>query len=872
MKRLRGWWRRLIGTLAGHRRETELADEIEMHLQMQTEDNLKLGMSSGEARRAAALKFGGIESVKESYRDRRGVPGLAAFGRDLRYALRSMRKNPEFATAAILSLALGMGATTAIFSVADSVLLRSLPYPRPDRLATISVDGAISAPFFEAFRHESRSVERGALFTSWYFNLAGQGEPERIPAARVSSELFGLLGVAPQLGRTFAAEEDQTGRDDVVIIGDGLWKRRFGGDPNIVGRTLILNDAPHTVIGVMPPGFRFPEGPEHHAFVGPFPPAEMWRPMALADWERTCDTCFNFAMIARLRPGVKSSDAAGELKAHLARVARRKGLKGAMAVTVLNLEDAVTGKVRTPILILFGAVTLALGIACVNVANLLLARGLRRREEMGIRLSLGATRGRLIQQGLTEALALAVCAAGLAVPIAWVAVRGLVAMAPEGVPRIEAATVDARMFGFALGLALLTAVVFGIAPSVVAARQAPGEAMKTGGHRTTGGPSMLRAALVVAELALSLVLLVGAGLLAKSFLTVARIPLGFRPENVLTMRLSMAGNRYDDQRRAAFIEQLVANCSALPGVVNAAATSTLPLTGEAEGWGLLAEGNPNRDAYVEARVRAVTPAYFRTLGIRLRSGREFNQNDRGRSAVAILSESAARRLWPGVADPLGRRLMDKPPMTIVGIVEDTHASGIDAEVRPYLYVPFWQFAPAEFALAVRSTSDPLGLARAVRDEIWRMDRNQPVTNIAPLGEVVADSIAPRRFQAILMTAFVGFALALAAIGIYGVLAYAVGQRTQEIGVRMALGASRSSVVGGVLRQACGLALAGAAIGLLAAFRLTPLLRSLLYGVEIAEKPVFLGSAALLVGVAVIASLIPARRAAKLDPTTCLRCE
>jgi putative ABC transport system permease protein len=333
----------------------------------------------------------------------------------------------------------------------------------------------------------------------------------------------------------------------------------------------------------------------------------------------------------------------------------------------------------------------------------------------------------------------------------------------------------------------------------------------------------------------------------------------------------MAGNRYDDQRRAALVDQLVANCSALAGVVDAAATSTLPLTGESEGWGLLAEGNPDRDAYVEARVRAVTPAYFRTLGIRLRSGREFDENDRGQPAVAILSESGARLIWPGVADPLGRRLLHQKPMTVVGIVEDTHASGIDVEVRPYLYVPFWQFAPAEFALAVRSTSEPVGLARAVRNEIWRMDRNQPVTHIAPLGEVVADSIAPRRFEAILMTAFAAFALALAAIGIYGVLAYAVGQRTREIGIRMALGASRWSVVGGVLRQACGLALAGTAIGLLAAFRLTPLLRSLLYGVDIAE-PVFLGSAGLLVGVAVIASLIPARRAAKLDPTTCLRCE
>jgi predicted permease len=871
MKGLRRGWKRFTGFMAGHRRETELAEEIETHLRMQTEDNLRLGMSPEEARRAAVLKFGGIESVKESYRDQRGLPSLEAVVMDIRHAFRSLHRNPQFAAAAIVSLALGIGATTAIFGLADSVLLEKMPYAHPDRLVTVSVNGAISAPIYEAFRQDAHSLQQAALFTSWYFNLVGQGEPERIPAARVSASLFRLLGVSPELGRTFAAEEDHTGCDNVVLIADGLWKRRFGADPNIIGRTLTLNDAAYTVIGVMPSGFRFPEGPEHHATVGPFPPAEMWRPMALADWEQSCEGCFNFAMLARLRPATTASQASAELTAILYRLAGPKKAQ-APPVTVLNLHQAVTGKARAPLLILFGAVTLALLIACVNVAHLLLARGLRRRQEIALRLALGATRARLVQHELVEALTFSLCAAALAVPVAWATIHGLVAIAPADMPRIIHARVDARIFGFALLLALATALLFGIAPAVLTARRAPGEVMKTGARTTTAAPSRLRASLVVAEFALSLVLLIGAGLLAKSFVAVSNVPLGFHAENVLTMQLSFPNTRYDDQRRAMLIDRLVANCRSIPGVTAAAATSTLPLTGEAEGWGLLAEDNPDRNASIMARVRAVTPGYFRALGIRLRAGRDFEDSDRATNPIAILSESAARRIWPGVANPLGRRLLDKPPITVIGIVNDTHASGIDAEVRPYLYVPFAQFAPPEFALAIRSASLPASLIKAVKEEVWRIDKDQPVTQVATMEQLVADSVAPRRFQAAVMTSFAAFALILAAVGIYGVLSYSVAQRTHEIGIRLALGASRWTVISGVLKQACLLALAGAGLGLLAVLCITPLLRSLLYGVVVSDQLVWLGCAALLIVVAVVASLLPALRASRLDAMTCLRYE
>jgi len=870
MKPLRRTWSRFLGLFTGSRRESELSDEIAAHIEMQTEDNRKLGMTPAEARRAALLRFGGVEATKESYRDQRGVPVLETLAKDMRFAFRSLRKSPDFAAAAILSLALGIGAATAIFSIADTVLLRSLPYPEPQRLVTVSLGGAIPAPAQILFQREGRSLERSALFTSYWFNLPSQSEPERIPGARVSASLFDLLGVKPELGRTFTPEEDVDGRDKVVVIGDALWKRRFGADPGILGRTVRLNDAPYTIIGVMPPGFRFPEGPEHHVSVGPFPPAEMWRPMALVEWEQTCMGCYNFAMLARLRRGVTPQQASTELSGILKRQVHGEDIE---PVDVLSLHRAVTGKVRTPLVILLASVGLTLLIACVNVANLLLARGLRRGEEIAIRLSLGATRWRIVQQGLMEAFALACCAALLAFPFAWAGIRGLVALAPAGIPRIGDVSPDPRLFAFALLLALATSVVFGITPALLLARQAPGTAMKAGTRVIGGAPSRVRAALVVAECALSLVLLVGSALLVRSFAAISRVPIGFRPEHVLTMQLSLPEARYDDHARTAIIAQLAERCGVLPGVTGAAAVSTLPLTGEAEGWGVRIEGDTNRDHFVMARARAVTPGYFRTLGTRLIAGREFAASDNGTNRVAVVSATLARELWPGDPQPLGRRLQGRPPITVVGIAEDTHASGLDAEVRPYLYIPFSQWSSGgEFALAIRTAGNPATLARAVKAEVWKIDRDQPVTHVSLMQKLVDDSVATRRFPTVLMILFAGFSVVLAAIGIYGMLSYSVAQRTQEIGIRMALGAQRSAVVGKIVAHACSLAVVGALFGLAAAWRLTRLLGSLLFGVAATEVAIFAACAALLVAVAIVASVIPARRAAKLEPVRCLRYE
>lgn len=861
-------WNRFRGVFAAARGEAELASEIESHLAMQADDYVRQGMSPDEARRRAAILFGGAEGVKETYRDQRGLPALETLLRDIRYAVRTMRKNPGFTATAVLSLALGIAASTAMFTVVNSLLLRTLPYRDPNRLAAVSMGGAITAPMFEKLRREARSIESAALFQSWTFNLAAGGEPERVPAARVSSSLFHVLGIWPRIGRAFTAGEDRPGNDRVVLVGDALWKNRFAADPHIVGRTVLLSGAPYTIIGVMPPGFQFPDGPELPETTGAFPPAGMWRPMAMGESERTCDGCYNFAMIARLRGGVEPDRAQAELNRIAEKTLGRKAASGEPLVTVRALKDVVTSQVRRPVVVLFAAVGVALLIACVNVAGLLLARGLSRRAEIALRLSLGAARGRIVRQMLTEALVLSVCAGLLAIPLAFAGVRGILSIAPPDVFGLDTIHLDARVLAFAFVLSLMTVLIAGVIPAIETARHAPGDVLKDQGRTATAAPSRIRKLLVTAEFALALLLFVAATLLARSFAEVARTPLGFHPENVLTMRVSLPDALYNEKRRAVLIPQLVADCATIPGVTSAAAISTLPLTGGHAGWGMNAPDDPGRNVMMRARL--ITPGYFRTAGIRLLDGREFTANDGGKAPAAILSKLAAQQLWPGVVNPIGRKLGNRKT-TVVGIVDDTRASGLDAEILPYIYVPF-EFPDEDFALVVRAAANPTGLASAVKSQVWRIAKDQPITNVELMTQLVADSIAPRRFEAVLMGLFAAFSLGLAALGIYGVISYSVAQRTHEIGIRMALGASRFDVVLETVKEAGILALAGAAAGLSAALFVMPLLRSLLYGISATEPALYAISLAALVGAALIASVVPAKRAAGLDPMACLRHE
>ena len=858
---------RLRNVLRRAQLDDELRQEMDTHVALVEDEERQLGLNADAARREARARFGNPVAYREQAVDRLTLPKIENGVRDTRLALRAMRRNPGFTGAVIVSLGLGIAATVAIFTVANAVLLRSLPYGDLSRLTTVSIDGSISAPLFDTFRTQSHALERAGLFGALSFDLSGMGEPEQIAGARVSPQIFEMLGVLPRLGRPFMASEDQPGHEQVVILGDTLWRTHFGADPSLIGRTIVLNGVRHTVVGVMPPGFAFPNGPELPATVGPFPSAQIWRPMALSDSMRTCGGCFNFAMLATLRPGVTAAQAQTDLDA----IDRRERPRRKVGVTVRSLEDAVTARVRPPILLLFGAVSMALLISCLNVASLLLARGLRRQGEVALRLSLGATRGRVVRQLLMEALVLSLVAAVVALPLAWAGVRTLVSFAPAGIPRLDTVAVDGRVLVFALAVSLASALVFGTVPALLAARREPSDVLKEGVNRSSTARSVALRVLVVGEFALSLMLVTAAGLLAASYLAVADTPLGFQPDHVLTFRTSLPNARYDEAQRARLIDRIVTGCATLPGVTDVAAVSTLPLTGESEGWGIAAQDNPDPNEYVMSRARAVTPGYFRTMGIRLLSGRDISETDRGRN-VALVSATAARRLWPGVSDPSGRRLRGSPPTTIIGVVDDTRASGLDNDVRPYVYVPFWEFAPTTFAVTVRAQGNLEVLVPAVKATVWNVDKDQPVTHVEPMTRVVSDSIGSRRFPFVLMTIFGAFAVLLTGIGMYGVLAYGVAQRTRELGIRLALGASRRTLIGGVMRQALALATLGAAVGGLCAWRFVPLLNTLVYGVTVFDPRLFVGAVVVLLMIASVASVFPARRAARLDPVTSLRSE
>jgi putative ABC transport system permease protein len=872
MARLRALWRR----------ESVLQDieeEMRIHVEMETERNIERGMPPDEARAAALKGFGDPGRNTELGYDVRGGGWLEDLWQDLRFGARMLMKRPGFTLIAVITLALGIGANTAIFSVVNAVFWQRLPYKDPERLVivweTIPKTGLTQntpAPFnYNAWREQSQVFENLAAWDIQLENLTGAGEPEQVPGQGVTASFFPLLGVEPMLGRWFLPEEDQQGNHRVVVLSYGLWQRRFGGDPDIVGRKIALGNVSHEVIGVMPPAFEEP-------LTAPAYIAQYWVPLAHTP-EQARSKSRSLFVIGRLKPGVSYAQAQAEMTTLVARMQEQdQKLGNEFGVSVRPLGEERGRRVRQALLILLAAAGFVLLIACVNVANLLLARAAARWKETAIRTALGAGRSRLMRQFLTESLLLAGAASMAGLVLAVWGVRLLVSTKPQDLAYLKTVAVDWRVLSFTLGVSLVTGLACGLAPALQAFRPNLNEALKEGGKDSSGGGhNGLRSALVVAEVALTLVLLVGAGLMLRSFLRLNQVDMGFDPRHLLTLRIILPEAKYPKvEKKRAFYDQLLPRLAALPGVESIGAISGLPISFQGGGATFQIEGRADASrATPMTTYRIVSPDYFRTMKIGLVAGRVFTEQDReGGAPVAVIGESLARASWPG-ENPIGQRVRwgssDGPLMTIIGIVKDVRLHQL-RRAGPQLYMPYAQAPIDPYEIALRTKADPLMLASAVRQEVWAVDKDVPIANVRTMEQVLASSITRERFNVLLLAVFAALALLLALIGIYGVMSYTVTQSTRELGVRLALGAQTADVLKLVIGQGLVLILAGVAIGAVAALGLTRLLANLLYGVKATDLLTFIGVPVLLIAVASFACYWPARRAAKLDPLAALRHE
>jgi putative ABC transport system permease protein len=808
---------------------------------------------------------------------------------DFRYGLRMMMKSKLFSIIAVLTLGIGIGANSAIFSVVYGVLLRPLPFKNPERLMYIwhtppqtSFPGmktfSVSPANYFDWKHQSHSFEQMAVSGFKGLNLTGIGEPQALRGQAVSPEYFSVLGVAPMLGRSFAPDEDQSGRDHVVILSYGLWKSHFGADRGIVGRTINLDESPYTVIGVMPGNFRFPEY------------AEFWSPLSWTPATRAVRGAHDLSVIARLKPGVDLHTAQAEMNTIARRLEQEYPVddKGWGAVVVPLREDMV-GDVRPALLVLLGAVLLVLLIACANVANLMLAKILDRRTEIAVRSALGASRSRILQQVLSEAVLLAIFGGVLGTLLAIFGVSAIVGYLSDQLPRAREISLDQWVLGFTLLISVATGLITGVVPAWRLSNVNVGEALKHGGRGADTGGKHTRSILVVAEVALSLILLVGAGLLMRTLWKLQSVDPGFNPHNVLTASLSLADKKFSTpQQTSLFYEQVRQQVKTVPGVTSAALVTSLPFSGGSiQPVGL--EGHPvvAMADQPEVPVRLISADYFRTMGIGILQGREFADNDTSeRPRVAVISEAMARRFWPGeraIGKHVNLTFSQGGPREIVGVVDNVKLRGLDVqEDLPTLYSPvsqfdypdpkFDEFRSPSLSLVVRTSLAPKNLATAVTNAVHKVDAGTPVLDVLTMEELMASSLAPQRFNMFLLGTFAAVALLLATIGIYSVLAYSVQRRTPEIGIRIALGAQVSHVLRLVLGEGMGLVLAGVAFGVVGALALSRFLRSLLYGVGSDDIPTLLCVAALLSIVALGACYLPARRAMRIDPVVALRDE
>ncbi|MCW5971638.1 MAG: ABC transporter permease [Blastocatellales bacterium] len=875
MTGLRVFWRRLRGLFSGSRADRELNDEIRSHIEMQIEDGLARGLTAEQARREALLRFGGVERIKEEYRDRRSLPLVETALQDLRHAVRLFRRNPAVSLVAVLTLALGIGANTAIFSVINAVVLAELPLVEPERLTVIwgklsRVDQVEQSPEdFDVLIERSRSFEQIAATERANFNLTGAGDPVRLEAQCATANLFATLGAAPLLGRTFTEEEDRQDAH-VALLDHRLWQGRFGGDAGVIGRSISLDGAPYTVIGVMPAGFEFPAPISNRA--------DIWTPRSLAT-ERA-RKAHNLLVIGRLKSGVTQQQARAELEGIAHQRAREDGQPPGdeYGVNPIPMTAQIGRQQRPALYILAGAVGFVLLIACANVASLLLALAAGRRREIALRLALGAQRGRIIRQLATESLLLASVGGGVGLLLAYWLGGTIRVYAVGQLPRAESIGIDASVLIFTMLVSMLTGLIFGLAPALSAARADLNSAIKGGGRGATGAKGQrLRGVLAVIEIAAALVLLAGAGLLIKSFRQLQQVDPGFDPNNLLGVEITLPESKYPDSRsRAAFHEQALEKISALPGIKGAAIINHPPLSGRRGISIFPIEGRPETRGVSDAPLadfRFVSPDYFGMMGIPLLQGRALLESDALNAPPVVVINRAYADLYAQGEDLTGRRVrVGEEWHTVVGVVGDVRQSGPDREAAPHVYVSYRQANTARAGLLVRTSGDPLQLAAAVRAQVLAVDREQPVYNIRAMADLLAEAMAGRRLNLALLTGFALLAVVLASAGIYGVMANMVAQRTGEIGLRLALGAKPVDVMSLVIGRGMGLALAGVAVGAAGALMLTRLMESLLFGVS-AHDPATLGVAGLiLMAVALAACWIPARRAMRVDPMIALRYE
>jgi predicted permease len=877
-----GWLRRFRNTISSSNPD-DFAEETRFHLDERIDEYMKSGMTYEQARLEAHRRLGNLALASEQARDVDTFRWLGDLGQDVRYALRQLRRNPGLALAAVLTLALGIGTTTAVFSVVDAVVLRPLSYADSSRLVIIdewipSV-GAIpvNAVHFQGWQRTARSFDQIALVGGLTVNVTDSTEPERLPAARVSSELFPLLGVRPQLGRVFLADEDVLGRDHVVVITNELWRRRYSADPQVVGRFISIDGVAHQVVGVLPGSFHFPKLSHLYPLTIVQDSPQIWKPIGLRPEELT-PADFNFVSIGRLKAGVSATQAASELDAVQKdfSVQMPKSVGPDLRSKVLPLQDRIVGRAKTGLNLMLTAVGVVLFIGCVNITNLLLARLSSRRRELAVRSAIGASRWRLIRQMIVESLTLSAVGGACGMLIAYGAIRLILMIAPADVPRLDEVHVDARTLMFTLIISSIAGLVIGLSPAWRSGNTDAGEAMASRMPTASRGSGRARFVLVSAQVALSAMCLIAAGLLLHSLVNVLNVDRGFDTNHTMTVGVNLPISRYPTpEKRVEFVRTALDRLKAVPGAIDVASANMLPLAGEGGNAALSMPGTsvPLFERAL-ANIRTVNSDYSRTMGMSLQAGRFFNDADRERQ-VAVISISIAKRAWPG-EDPIGKRFHfgpTAPDREVIGVIKDVRGVSLEGGPSFSVYVPYWQgpFIP-DTSFAVKTTEDPVAIAPAIRAAIRGIDAELPLSALRTMEEVVEGSVAQRRFQTNLVLAFGLAAMLLASLGVYGVMSFAVTQRTTEIGIRLALGAERGPVLRMVLRQALRPVAAGVAAAVPLALGAASWLRSLLFGVSPQDPTTITVACLALIMAAMLAAYLPARRAANLDPLKALRYE